>query len=60
MENGLPAVPSVPTTVRPPEASGRLAALRALQRAIDSENREVEQVANERDQGLGQNLDIRC
>lgn len=60
MENGFPAVQPLSSPIRSPEATGRLAALRALQRAIDSENREVEQVAQEREQGLGQNVDIRC
>ncbi len=57
--NVMPTTPSVSPAPPVAETNGRLAALRALQKAIEANQHLVEEQANV-DEGKGQRLDLRC
>ena len=59
MEISGPALTPPTPTVRKSEPTGRLAALKALQKSIDAEKKVMGEV-NIRQEGKGQLLDIRC
>lgn len=58
MEISAPAAAPIPSA-HPADVNNRLAALRALQRAIEDSQEKLEP-ASPSDDGKGQHLDLRC